>query len=100
LTTLFTVNQSWYNSAWLYEQLIFASEGDTIIFMEDAVLGLASPISLASFLAKCQAAKISVHAVGEDLAMRGIVNQYASVELLGYDEFVDLVVSTDKQVAW
>ncbi len=100
MTTLFTLNKSWYDSAWLYEQLVFASEGDVVLLMEDAVLALGSPITLASFLAKCSSANIAVYALIDDVSTRGISNQYPSVNLLGYNGFVDLLIEADKQVAW
>lgn len=100
MSTLFTVNKSWYDTAWLYEQRVFASEGDVVLLMQDAVLGLNSRVALASFLAKCKAARIAVYAVRDDLKMRGIDNQYPQVELLDYEGFVELLIKANKQVAW
>ena len=48
MSTLFTVNKSWHNSVWLFEQLLFSSRGDVIVLIEDAVLALQSPITLGS----------------------------------------------------
>lgn len=84
----------------LFEQLAFASSGDDIVLMEDAVLALQSPITLASFLAKCSALNIRVYAQLEDCQLRGIDSQYESIELISYAYLVDLVVKHNKQVAW
>lgn len=100
MSTLFTVNKSWHNNAWLFEQLLFASRGDAVVLMEDAVLALQSPITLGSFLAKCLAMDIKVVAQEEDCSLRGIKNQYAEIELISCADLVALVVSNDKQVAW
>ena len=100
MSSLFTVNKSWHNHVWLFEQLLFASSGDAIVLMEDAVLALQSPITLGSFCAKCAAANITVYAQSEDCGLRGVENRYDKVTLISYAELVALVVVHDKQVAW
>lgn len=100
MSTLFTVRHSWQNRAALYEQLLFASNGDAVLLMQDAVLALQSPIAIASFLAKCRARGIVVYALDDDVRLRGIENKYTDVKKLDYAGFVDLVVQHDKQVAW
>ena len=99
-TTLIVLGKSWHESVWLYEQLGFASNGDAILLTQDAVLALQSPITLASFLAKCKAGNISVYALGEDCRLRGIENQYTSVELIEYDGYLELVTQYGKQLSW
>jgi sulfur relay protein TusB/DsrH len=79
---------------------LFACRGDAIVLNEDAVLALHSPITLASFLAKCNALDVKVYAQSEDCQLRGIQSQYADIELISYDDLVGLVVGNDKQVAW
>jgi len=100
LSTLFTISSSWYESTWLFEQLGFASDGDSILLLQDAVLALQSPITLGSFLAKCKARDIHVFALIEDVLLRGVKNQYAEIDLIAHAGFVDLVCTNDKQVAW
>ena len=100
MSTLFTVSASWFAKPALYEQLGFAQKGDSMLLLQDAVLGLQSPIALASFLAKCAREEILVYGLADDVAIRGVDNQYDSVELLDYSGFVDLVIRHDKQVAW
>lgn len=94
------INHSWHAQVALFEPLCFAQEGDTILLLEDAVLALQSPITLASFLAKCQATQISVAALVDDCRLRGIDNKYPQIDLLDYSGYVDLVVAHDKQIAW
>lgn len=100
MTTLFTINKSWHNSTWLFEQLMFASEGDSILLLEDAVLCIDSQVTLASFVAKCRSRKIDVFALREDTRLRGVENRFNDIELVDYAGFVALVTQHDKQVAW
>jgi len=99
-TTLFTLSKSWHESTWLYEQLAFASEGDAILLTQDAVLALQSPITLASFQAKCGSISVGIFALQEDCRLRGIENQYSNIRLIDYQGFVDLVIEHQKQVSW
>lgn len=100
MSTLFTVTESLFNRPSLYEQLAFASNGDAVLLIQDAVLALQSPIALASFLAKCEFQGISVFALTEDCELRGIDSQYQAVSLIDYSGFVSLVMDHEKQVAW
>lgn len=100
MTTLFTISKSWHESAWLYERVAFAIEGDAILLLEEGVLAIHSPTSLASFAAKCEANKINVYVLKDDLVLRGLQNQYSQLIEIDYSGFVDLVVNHDKQVAW
>jgi len=100
LSTLFTLSKAWHDSVWLFEQLAFASEGDAILLLEDAVLSIHCNTSLASFIAKCEAQSIRVYFLKNDAQMRGVENQYVQLKALGYDEFVELVCQHQKQVAW
>ncbi len=100
MSTLFTIKDSWFNRPALYEQLAFSAPGDAILLLQDAVLALQSPISLASFLAKCLRVNVSVYALEEDCQLRGIINAYPDIGLVDYAGFVDLTVKYDKQLAW
>lgn len=94
------INRSWHDQVALFEPLCFAGAGDTILLLEDGVLALQSPITLASFLAKCEANQISVSALFDDCRIRGIDNKYPQINLVDYSGYVDLVVAHDKQIAW
>jgi len=84
----------------LFEQLGFAQKGDAILLIEDAVLALQSPITLASFVAKCHRVGIDVFALNDDLMLRGVENQYPEIALVNYPGFVELVANHSKHVAW
>lgn len=94
------MNQSWFDRPSLYENKAFATEGDSILLIQDAVLALQSPIALASFVAKCRSNNIGLYALNGDCQVRGIVNQYAEIKLVDYTGFVELVAIHQKQLAW
>lgn len=85
---------------WLFEQLAFASGGDAILLLEDAVLAIQSDITLASFIAKCDALNIAVYYLQDDAQIRGLENQYEQLKAVDYDGFVELICQHQKQVAW
>jgi len=100
LSTLFTLSRSWHDSVWLFEQLAFASKGDAVLLMQDAVLAIHSPLSLGSFLAKCQTNGIAAYCLQEDASLRGVDNKYSQIKLIDYAGFVELVALHKKQVSW
>ena len=100
MSTLHTISKSWHDAQWLYEQLAFASKGDSILLLQDGVLASHSPITLASFVAKCGASQVAVYLLEDDCELRGIQNKYERLELVDYVGFVRLIARHDKQVAW
>ena len=100
MSTLFTLSRSWHQTTGLFEQLAFAQKGDAILLIEDAVLAMQSPITLASFISKCANADVAVYALLDDLRLRGIDNKYCEINLIDYAGFVELVEEHSKQVAW
>ena len=100
MKNLIVIKDSLRNSVWLYEALGYASEGDSILLVEDAVGALNNKLSLASFMAKCEAQTSTVYALIEDIQIRGIDVGYDSVTLIRADQLPDLVPMHQKQVAW
>ena len=70
------------------------------MLIEDGVLAMQSSVSLASFMAKCQALEIRVYALQDDIKQRGIDSKYKAIKQIDYDALVDLVIQHGKQVAW
>ena len=99
-STLHTIASSWHDSTWLFEQLAFASKGDAILLIQDAVLAVHSPLSLGSFVAKCQAKGVALAVLTDDMKLRGVTNHYDAIQPVDYAGFVDLVVQHGKQVSW
>lgn len=98
--TLITISKSIHDAVWLYERLAYASAGDGILLISEAVNDLNSSIALASFLAKANASGVSIFALKEDVAIRAVSCQYEEIGLVDYDEFVALCIRYDTQVAW
>ena len=100
MKNLIVIKDSLHNSVWLYEALGYASQGDSILLVEDAVSALNNTLSLASFMAKCEAQESTVFALLDDIQMRGVDVDYDSVKLINADQLPDLVLAHQKQVAW
>ena len=100
MSQLHTIKKSWHDASWLYEQLAFASAGDAILLYQDAVLATQSRLTLASFVAKCQATSIALYVLQDDCKLRGIENQYDVIQPVDYAGFVDLVEQHNTQCAW
>jgi len=100
VSTLHTITRSWHDASWLFEQLAFASAGDAVLLYQDAVLAIQSPLTLGSFLAKCNSASVNVYALEPDCLLRGISNQYPAIALIDYTGFVDLVTQHQTQCGW
>lgn len=100
MSILFTISSSWHNAHDLYEKCAFAKSGDAILLLQDAVLATHSELTLASFVAKCNASDVSVYVLEDDLLLRGIENKYTQIEKINYAAFVELLTKHDKQVAW
>lgn len=100
MTTLYTISSSWHTSTNLFEQLAYAQYGDAILLIQDAVLAVHSDITLASFIAKCSSANISVYVLQEDCELRGVVNKHNAIKAINYAGFVELAALNEKQVAW
>lgn len=84
----------------MFEQLCFATSGDAILLIEDAVLAAHSPITLASFLAKCESRGVTVYVLQEDMQVRGVHNQYKQLKPVPYTGFVELTEKHERHVAW
>lgn len=97
---LITLTESWHRSPWLYERLAYASPGDAILLMQDAVFALQSPILLSSFIAKCTAQEVSIYCLNVDCEMRGIEASQHPVQRINDQEWLELVLRYDKQVAF
>lgn len=100
MSTLHTIKHSWHDQTWLYEQLAFASAGDSILLLEDGVLCIDGGVTLASFVAKCKANEIDVFALQEDALARGTAEPIDGINLVDVSGFVTLVGKHDKHIAW
>jgi sulfur relay protein TusB/DsrH len=68
--------------------------------MQDAVFALQSPILLASFVAKCEASNIHIYCLKTDCEIRGIDCPNSPVRCIDDEQWLELVINFDKQVAF
>lgn len=88
---LYIVNKSPYSSHSLESCLKIAKEGDSVLLIEDGVLGASHEL-----ISKTQEKGISVYVLEADAHARGI---QSSIPVVDYGGFVDLVVA-DVVVTW
>ena len=100
MASLFTLSKSLHNAVWLYEAKAFASAGDAIVLVEDAVYDLQSNRLLNSFVAKSAVAQIQLYALADDMRTRGVISNKADVKALSLAEFTQLSLDCDKHIAW
>ncbi|WP_368544974.1 sulfurtransferase complex subunit TusB [Enterobacter soli] len=73
-------------------------EGDDLLLIQDGVL---AAIEGSRFVEILTNAPISVSALKEDLDARGLIGQIsAKIDVVGYNDFVNLTVSHASQMNW
>ena len=100
MSSLITLSKSLHKAVWLYEAFGFASEGDAILLIEDAVYDLQSPRLLNSFVAKAGWLNVTVYALNEDIQLRGVVSQQPDIITVDMQQMVDLTLTHTRHVAW
>ena len=101
MATLHTVNKSPFERNALQSCLQHVSAGDTVLMIEDAVIGARKGSAAAAMLeAAMQTGTVAV--LGADLAARGLKTEdiVAGAKVVDYGGFVDLVAGSDRTVAW
>jgi tRNA 2-thiouridine synthesizing protein B len=101
MSTLHTVNKSPFEKNALKSCLGHLSPGDSVLMIEDGVVGARKGSAAAPMLETAlQCGK--VYALAADLAARGIKPQdlIAGIELADYGGFADLVARHNRTVAW
>ncbi len=101
MPTLHTVNKSPFERATLASCINHVAAGDTVLMIEDGVIGARKGSSAATMVAGAlKSAKICV--LGPDLAARGMKPDQIidGITVVDYAGFVDLVTSHDRTQAW
>ena len=101
MATLHTVNKSPFATQTLLSCLGHAKVGDTILMIEDGVLGASAGSGLADAL-RAGMKSVKICALAPDLSARGIDSGRVieGIELVDYDGFVSLAASHDLAHAW
>ena len=102
MSTLHTVNKSPFERGSLASALAHALPGDSVLLIEDAVLGARAAASKTSDLLKSAMPTCAVYVLGPDLSARGIpsTDVVDGITVVDYPGFVDLVTGHDKTQAW
>jgi tRNA 2-thiouridine synthesizing protein B len=101
VATLHTVNKSPFERTTLVSCLAHALPGDTVLMMEDGVIGARKGSSAAAAVSGAmKTCKICV--LGPDLAARGMKADHVidGIQVVDYAGFVDLVTGTDRTQSW
>lgn len=94
---LHIIKSSPFVSHALTECLQFIGDGDTIIFIQDAVVAVASHHQFSALLANLPD-NIGVYVLSEDLIARGLTCQVGKA--INYKEFVGLTLSCRQNQTW
>ena len=100
MSMLHIVNKSPFERVAFDSCLAHASAGDSILMIEDAVVGA---VNGSSFSGKVKAAMAdkSVYVLGADLAARGLEGKaIEGVTIVDYAGFVDLTANNDTTQSW
>jgi len=101
MSTLHTINKSPFERSAFISALNHLRPGDTLLMIEDAVVGARKGSAFAGLLENA-AKTCSVCILGPDLAARGMGKNemIQAAKLVDYGGFVDLVTSHGRTQAW
>jgi tRNA 2-thiouridine synthesizing protein B len=101
MSTLHTINKSPFERSAFTSALNHLRPGDTLLMIEDAVVGARRGSAFAGLLENA-AKTCSVYILGPDLAARGMGKNemIQAAKLVDYGGFVDLVTGHDRTQAW
>lgn len=101
MAMLHIVNKSPFERNALSSCLGHALEGDSVLLIEDAVVGAIAGSAFADQLVAAMADK-AIYVLGEDLAARGMQKNRVveGIQIVDYAGFVDLTTDNEKTQSW
>ncbi len=101
MATLHTVNKSPFQTRTLQSCLNHVSDGDTVLLIEDGVLGAARGTDVSDLVAS-SIGKITLCVLTPDLQARGIASErlLEGAQTVDYAGFVELAAKHDVTQAW
>ena len=101
MAMLHIVNKSPFERNTLTSCLGHALAGDSVLLIEDAVVGAMAGTVVADSISAAITDK-KVYVLGEDLVARGLKQEriIEGIEVVNYEGFVDLTVENDKTQSW
>jgi tRNA 2-thiouridine synthesizing protein B len=101
MAILHTVNKSPFHDSTMSSCLAICSNQDSIIFIEDGVLGAIHSSPLASNIQKLSSSGARFYALHNDVLARGIAEKLLPyITLVSYQDFVRLSVECKQIQSW
>lgn len=101
MATLHMINKSPFERTAFVSCIRHLSEGDTVLMIEDAVIGARKGSAAATMLEDVMKSG-KVYALAADLSARGIAPEQIvqGTQIVDYGGFVDLVTQHERTVSW
>ena len=96
---LHIVNKSSFNSKAFSSAINSASDGDSILLIEDGVYTV-NTLAESPLKQKANSKSLNLYCLSEDMQARGITLDNASVTVTNYSGFVDLVEQHKSSCTW
>jgi sulfur relay protein TusB/DsrH len=97
VNNLYLVSRSTFErTAWRLATRL-AEKGDSVIFIQDAVLAVKGPVELSEKIAELESAGVSINFLAEDLESRGLSSPDHKV--LDYDGFCQLIENSKRIIS-
>ncbi|WP_298608751.1 sulfurtransferase complex subunit TusB [uncultured Thiothrix sp.] len=103
MSMLHIVNKSPFERNALKSCLAHALAGDSVLLIEDAVIGAVSGSSIVTELQQAiNGNAVKIYALSPDLAARGVKAERVleGIQVVDYAGFVDLTVANEKTQSW
>ena len=102
MSMLHIVNKSPFERNALSSCLDTAQDGGSVLLIEDGVVCATTGGRFAETVTQAMGRKLAFYALTPDLEARGFSAKQvlAGVELIGYEDFVDLVANHDNVQSW
>lgn len=97
MNNLYLVSRSTFErTAWKLAARL-AEKGDTVFFVQDAVLAVKGPEELTGKIAELESAGVSVRYLAEDLKARGL--SAPEEKVINYDGFTELIENSKRVIS-
>ena len=101
MSMLHTVNKSPFENSSISSCLAMCTNDSSVLFIEDGVISVMKSTKFSDLIIN-SLSKFKIYALKQDLEARGLSldNVIDGVEIVGYDEFVDLTTEHDSVQSW
>ena len=101
MSMLHTINKSPFENSTVSSCISMCSKGSSILFIEDGVISVMKSTKFSEII-ESTLKNFKVYALKPDLEARGLSlkNVIKGVEIVGYEEFVDLTTEHNSVQSW